>query len=178
MNTILKIRSALSYKKFVGGIVLLLLYSCGGMKYGFKGMSIPPEAKTVSVAYFKNNAAMTSPVESQKFTEKLRDMVSAQTNLALTTQNGDLQFEGFISGYSVTPVAIQSTDQAAANRLTITVNVKYTNKFEAVKNFDQIFTRFADYPASKNLPEVENGLLEEINRQLTEDVFNKAFNNW
>jgi hypothetical protein len=93
-------------------------------------------------------------------------------------QNGDLQLEGAITDYNISPVAIQSTDQAALNRLTITVNVKYTNKFDATKNFEQAFTRFADYKTSSSLSTEEDKLLIEINRQLTEDIFNKAFNNW
>lgn len=165
-------------RKFIGIILVavVLLSSC--VHYGFKGITIPPEAKTISVGFFQNQAALANPSEAQKFTEKLRDMVSSQTSLALTKQNGDLQFEGVIADYSVTPVSIQSTDAAALNRLTITVNVKYSNKFDATKNFEQSFSRFSDYKSSQTLSSVESGLMEEINRQLTEDVFNRAFNNW
>jgi hypothetical protein len=104
-------------------------------------------------------------------------MVSQQTNLALTRQNGDLQFEGFLSDYNVSPVALQ-TDQATANRLTITVEVKYTNKFEPAKSFEQSFTRFADFKGDESISAKEPELVAEIFRQLTEDIFNKAFNNW
>lgn len=128
--------------------------------------------------YFQNNATMANPVEAQKFTEKLRDMVSSQTNLALTKQNGDLQFEGYIADYTVIPVAIQSTDQAALNRLTVTIHVKYSSKLEPAKNFEQNFSRFYDYPAGKTLTAIEGEALDEINRQITEDVFQRAFNNW
>lgn len=148
------------------------------MKYSLSGATIPSEAKTVSVAFFNNNTTLGGPTISQKFTEKLRDVVSSQTNLALMKQNGDLQFEGSIIDYNVAPVAIQSTDQAALNRLTVTVKVKYSNKFDATKNFEQSFSRFVDFKANENLSSVENDLLTEINRQLTEDIFNKAFNNW
>lgn len=148
------------------------------MKYSLNGATIPIEAKTVSVGFFTNNTTLGSPSISQKFTEKLRDVVSTQTNLALVKQYGDLQFEGVISDYNIAPVAIQSTDQAALNRLTITVNVSYRNKFDATKNFEQAFTRFSDYKATLAISSVEDGLLSEINRQLTEDIFNKAFNNW
>lgn len=146
--------------------------------FSLNGATIPIEAKTVSVAYFPNNTTLASPSISQKFTEKLRDVVSTQTNLALMKQNGDLQFEGSISDYNVSPVAIQSNDQAASNRLTLTVSVKYTNKFDATKNFDQAFTRYADFTASQPISSVEDVLITEINRQLTEDIFNRAFNNW
>lgn len=148
------------------------------VKYSLSGATIPPEAKTISVAFFNNNTTLGGPTISQKFTEKLRDVVSSQTNLALMKQNGDLQFEGSIIDYNVAPVAIQSGDQAALNRLTVTVKVKYSNKFDLTKNFDQSFSRFADFEASKTISAVENELLTEINRQLTEDIFNKAFNNW
>lgn len=155
----------------------MFLTSCS-VNYGFKGISIPPEAKTISVGFFLNSAPMASPAEPQKFTEKMRDMVSSQTNLALSKQNGDLHFEGAITDYAVTPVAVQSTDKAALNRLSITIKVKYTNKFDANKSFEQGFQRFYDYPSSKTLSAIESEALDEINRQIAEDVFQKAFNNW
>lgn len=148
------------------------------MKYSLNGATIPIEAKTVSVSFFTNNTTLGSPSISQKFTEKLRDVVSTQTNLSLMKQNGDLQFEGAITDYNVAPVSIQSNDQAANNRLTVTVSVKYINKFDETKNFEQNFTRFSDFPASSSISSQEDALLTEINRQLTEDIFNKAFNNW
>jgi Lipopolysaccharide-assembly len=161
------------------GITLLVIGLLGcKAKYSLSGATIPIEAKTVSVAFFANNTTLGSPSISQNFTEKLRDVVSGQTNLALMKNNGDLQFEGNITDYNIAPVAIQSTDQAAYNRLTITVSVKYFNKFDATKNFEQLFSRFADYKANEPLSSKESELLVEINRQLTEDIFNRAFNNW
>ena len=159
-------------------ICFTLVFANCKIKYSLNCATIPPEAKTISVAFFANNTTLGSPSISQKFTEKLRDMVSTQTSLALMKQNGDLQFEGAITDYNIAPVAIQSSDQAALNRLTMTVNVKYSNKFDATKNFEQAFTRFADYKSSSSLTAEEDRLLLEINRQLTEDIFNKAFNNW
>lgn len=159
-------------------ICFTVLFSGCKVKYSLSGATIPPEAKTISVSYFPNNTTLGGPSISQLFTEKLRDMVSSQTNLALMKQNGDLQFEGSIIDYNVAPVAIQSGDQAALNRLTVTVKVKYSNKFDISKNFEQSFSRFSDFEASKTISSVEAQLLSEINRQLTEDIFNKAFNNW
>src|SRR5688572_11743132 len=98
-------------------------------RVSLSGATIPPEAKTISVAFFTNNTSLGAPSLSQRFTEKLRDVVSQQTPLSLVRQKGDLQFEGYISDYNVAPIAVQSNDQAAQNRMTITVNVKYTNTF-------------------------------------------------
>jgi len=163
---------------FAAAVTIALLSNACKPHVSLSGASIPVEAKTISVAFFANNSSLGPPNLSQRFTEKLRDVVSQQTNLALMKANGDLQFEGYISDYQVSPLAIQSTDQASMNRLTISVYVKYSNKFEAAKNFEQTFTRFADFKASENLSARETELVQEINRQLTEDIFNKAFNNW
>ncbi len=154
----------------------IALSSCK-TKVSLSGATIPPEAKTISVGFFTNNTSLGAPSLSQRFTEKLRDVVSQQTGLTLIKQNGDLQFEGYIADYNVSPIAI-SADQAAQNRMTITVSVKYTNKFEESKNFEQSFTRFVDVASDKNISSVEPELVTEIYRQLTEDIFNKAFNNW
>ncbi len=159
-------------------ICFLVGVSSCKIKYSLSGASIPAEAQTVSVAFFTNNTTLGAPSLSQRFTEKLRDVVSSQTRLGLVRQNGDLQFEGSIMDYNISPVAIQSTDLASTNRLTITVSVKYSNKFDASKNFEQNFTRFADYKSTESINSKEAELVTEIYRQLTEDIFNKAFNNW
>jgi hypothetical protein len=156
--------------------MVLGLFACRP-HVSLSGASIPPEAKTISVGFFTNNTSLGAPSLSQRFTERLRDMVSQQTSLALMKQGGDLQFEGYIADYNVAPVAIQS-DQASKNRLTISVNVVYFNKFEPGKNFEQVFTRFADFDSNENIATVEPALVQEIYRQLTEDIFNRAFNNW
>jgi len=159
---------------FIG---LIALSGCK-VKYSLNGATIPIEAKTISVSFFANQTTLGSPSISQKFTEKLRDVVSTQTNLSLMKQNGDLKFDGSITDYNVAPISIQSNDQAATNRLTITVSVKYSNKFDESKSFEQNFSRFSDFPANTAISAQEDALLTEINRQLTEDIFNKAFNNW
>lgn len=154
-----------------------ILFSCK-VKMSLSGATIPHEAKTVSVEYFGNQSSIAGPQVPQKFTEKLRDVLQSQTNLSLVAKNGDLQFSGYIADYVVSPVAIQGTDNAAQNRLTISVYVKYINPYDPSKSFEQTFTRYMDYDGTKNIAEVENSLLNEIFRQLTEDIFNRAFNNW
>lgn len=166
------LRSLITYFLF-----FTLIFSSCKTKVSLSGATIPPEAKTVSVGFFTNNTSLGAPSLSQRFTEKLRDVVSQQTSLALIKQNGDLQFEGYIADYNVSPIAI-SADQASQNRMTISVNVKYTNKFEESKNFEQTFTRYKDVASSVNISSAEPDLVQEIYRQLTEDIFNRAFNNW
>jgi hypothetical protein len=161
-----------------------LLVSCG--IYSFTGASIPSEAKTVSVQYFNNKAATVQPSLSQVFTERLKDMFLEQTNLTLSENEGDLAFSGHISKYQIKPMAIKANETAGKNRLTIAIKVTYNNSFDAEKNFESTFSRYRDYESSLNLSNkypdtdetVEDYLIEEITKELTEDVFNKAFVNW
>lgn len=156
--------------------VIILLSGCG--IYSFTGASIPPGAKTVSIKYFPNNADLVEPTLSQTFTDALRDKFASQTNLDVISENGDLQFEGAITNYEVTPVAITGDQTAALNRLTIAVKVKYTNTLDEAADFESSFSRYEDYPSEKDLTEVQQGLIDEINEMLVEDIFNKAVVNW
>ncbi len=116
---------------------------------------------------------------SQAFTEALKDKFQSQTNLQLISRGGDLTFEGSITGYSISPISIQSgTDVAAQTRLTITVSVKFTNQKNEKQNFEASFSRFSDFESSKSLATEEPRLIKEINDQLVQDIFNKAVVNW
>ena len=148
------------------------------MSYSFTGASIPAQAKTISVEYFSNQAPIVVATLSQTFTDGLRDKFASQTSLDVINRNGDLAIEGAITGYSTQPVAIQGNEQAAMNRLTITVKVKFTNKFDEKQDFEQTFSRFSDYSSGQNLVTVQEGLIEEISQGLIEDIFNKSVVNW
>ena len=146
--------------------------------YSFTGASIPPEAKTVSVTLFPNQADLVQPILSQTFTEALRDRFVAQTSLVLLPRNGDLAFEGEITGYGTEPVAITGSQQAALIRLKITVNVRFSNKFDPKADFESKFTRYEDYSSALNLVSVEAELIDKITKDLVDEIFNKAVVNW
>jgi hypothetical protein len=174
-----RIKTSTAYFLLAFAFVFFCSFSaCRHIHYSLSGASIPPEAKTVSVQYFQNNASLAPPTLSQKFTEALKDKLSSQTRLALVSKGGDLSFEGSVTGYTTGPVAIQSTDQAALNRITITVNVKYVCVFDEKKSFEQTFSRYADYNSSQSLASVEDQLTSDINDQLVQDIFNRALNDW
>jgi len=155
-----------------------MLFSAGCGVYSFTGASIPPEAKTVSVQYFPNRAQLIEPTLSPYFTDALRDIFVNQTTLKMVDRNGDLALEGEIVDYSTSPVAIQGDQTAALNRLSITVNVRFVNKFEPEKDFEQKFTQFKDYSSDTDLSAVKDDLISEITEMITTDIFNKAVVNW
>jgi len=157
--------------------ILILSNSCK-VKYSFTGGSVDPKVKTISIQYFPNNAPIVVAILSQAFTQALRDRFSSQTKLTIVNNNGDMNIEGSITGYSVQPQAIQGNQTAALNRLTITVNVKFTNKIDEKQNFEQAFSRYEDYPSSKNLSSVQDVLIQDINTTLIDDIYNKTVVNW
>jgi hypothetical protein len=155
-----------------------VLLGCG-VQFSMTGGSVNPNAKTVYVATFPNNASLVNPGLSQEFTTGLKDRIQNQTPLTIIDlKNADYVFDGAITNYSVTPIAIQGNDQAAMNRLTISVRISFKNKFDENLNFDQTFSRYSDYASSLNFTSIESGLMQEIVSALTEDIFNKAFVNW
>ena len=167
-------------KKACSLVVLLscCLFFSGCGIYSFSGASIPAEAKTVSVQYFPNNAQLVNPLLSNTLTNALNDMFVNQTTLQSVSQNGDLALEGEITGYVTSPIAITGNQIAAMNRLTITVNVRFTNKYEESKNFEQKFSQYQDYPSGQDLSAVQDVLVEQIVEDLCQDIFNKAVVNW
>lgn len=155
----------------------LLVASCTG-GYSFTGASIPPGARTISVATFPNYAATVNPQLSQKLTDELMQMFSSQTPLTVSTDDGDLQVSGEITGYDTRASALSSSDEVSMNRLTITIRVRFVNEVDPEADFEQTFSRFRDYAASQDFSSVEAGLVEEIVSELCEDIFNKAVVNW
>jgi hypothetical protein len=153
-----------------------LVVSCG--VYSFTGASIPTEAKTISVQHISNKAAIVQPSLSQVITDGLIDAFAGQTNLEITENEGDLSFSGYITKYQIKPMAIKANETASQNRLTIAIKIKYNNSFDDKQNFESTFSRYRDYASSENIVDVEDGLIEEISKELIEDVFNKAFVNW
>lgn len=155
-------------------LITVMLTGC----YSFTGGSITPGMKTVSVPLFENNAPLVVPTLSQAFTETLKDRIRTQSPLSFVRVDGQANFMGRITGYDIRPVAMQGNESGIAGqtRLTITVQVKYNNAIKPDENFDQSFSRFKDFRGS--LSTQEQQLIKDINLQLAEDIYNRAFANW
>ena len=149
------------------------------VKYSLSGASIPPDAKTFSVAYFPNNAAMVTPTLSATLTDALVDKFSRSTRLLQVPEGGDFAFEGEIVGYTSTTASVSSNDYALQNRLTVTIRVRFTNVVDEKASFNnRTFSAYADYDSTKLLTEVEGELITQIVDQLVNDIFQAAASNW
>lgn len=156
--------------------VFLIVNGCG--VYSFTGASIHPDAETFSVKYFTVNAPLADPNYGQTLSESLKDLLLSQTRLDLQKKDGDIRYEGYVKNYLVTTSAAQGDETASLNRLTISVNVKYTNTLDEEQNFESSFSRFADFESSSDFASVEQSLIEDINDQLIQDIFDKSLGNW
>ncbi len=152
--------------------------------YSFTGASISPDVRTISIQTFYNNAPLGPSNMSVLFTESIRDYFQQNTSLDLVDSNGDLQFDGFITNYTITPVAATASGQnngidvSALSRITITVSASYINVKDPTFDFDQNFSFFKDYDNTIDLSSNEEAFVEEIFDQIILDIFNASVANW
>ena len=166
-------------KKLSYLIALLLLLTFNSCSvYNFTGTG-KIDAKTFQVNYFLNNAALVEPGIDRTFTLELQDLIQNQTNLNLVSTGGDLVYEGEITDYRNSPMTATADQRALQNRLTITVNVRFTNKNKESDDFEKPFTFFYDYsgdqlPVGPQLAEA----LDVIFERITQDIFNASLAKW
>ena len=154
---------------------LLTASGCG--VYSFTGASI--QGKTVNIRVLQNRARNLVPSLAASLTDRIRSRILSQTGLApVNTETADYDLSGAITAYEVTVTGVQNQQQAAQNRLTITLQISFKNRIDEKASFEQSFTRFADFAASQTIQAVEAQLIESIGGELADDIFNKAFVNW
>lgn len=157
-------------------ILAITVNSCG--TYSFTGIQ-KIDAKTFQVNYFQNNAELVEPGIERTFTIKLQEIIQNQTNLNLTNSNGDLLYEGEIVEYRITPMQATAAQTAAQSRLSISVNVRFSNKNKEVDNFEKRFSFYYDYDGSTQL--VGSKLTEALDvifERITQDIFNESLAKW
>jgi hypothetical protein len=115
---------------------------------------------------------------SLSINEKLKEYFQRNSTLKITSQNPDLQIEGTIVGYDLTPQAPTSDDKAGLNRLTLRVQFQLTNRLDESKNFDQEFSFYQDFPQNQTLSQVEKTLIPKLTDQIILDLFNKIAGDW
>ncbi len=162
--------------KIITILTLFLLVSCN-VKYNFTGTG-KINAKTFQVNYFQNNAEIVEVGIERTFTQKLQNTIQNQTNLDLVTSGGDLLYEGEIVEYRITPMASNANQQSSQNRMTITINVRYSSKNSEDDNFEKRFSFFHDYDANLLPSAVLNEALEIIYERITQDIFNESLAKW
>jgi hypothetical protein len=157
-------------------LIVVLLSACG--IYTFSGVKIPDDVKSISIAYFPNQAPQTAPTLSQVFTEKLRDKFQNETRLFLKPEEGDYQVSGSIVDYRIEPVGVSGDTEATENRLTITSKVEFKCPKHPDLDFNKNFSNFVNFDASRSLETVETQLINEVTDMMVQDIFNAIALMW
>ena len=159
-------------------LLLIILTSCT-ISYKFNGAAIDYNTtKTISVAEFPIRAALVYPPLGPAFNEALKDIYTRQTRLSMVKTGGDLQVEGEITGYDLSPQAVTEDAYASQTRLTISVKVRYTNTKNPNLNVDQTFRAYRDFSSSQMLTQFQDELISQIVDELAELIFNATVGSW
>ncbi|HMJ68447.1 MAG TPA: LptE family protein [Cyclobacteriaceae bacterium] len=158
---------------------LPLLQSC----YSLSGIST--DAASIQVEPFFNNTDLGPANLGPNFTNRLKDYYQRNSSLRVVPESGELQIEGMITDYRLTPVAPVSSgntlqpDAAAFTRLTISVRANYVDNKSPGNSFkDKSFSFYADFPNSQDLISVQESLERKIFDQILLDIFNATVATW
>ncbi|MBQ9591238.1 MAG: LptE family protein [Paludibacteraceae bacterium] len=164
---------------FLPLIPLLILATACTVSYQFNGASIDyTRTRTLTVRSFTNQATLVYPQLAPMFNETLRDLYSRQTRLTQVNDNGDLTVEGEITDYAIAPMSVGSDGISTETRLTVTVNVRFTNKANPEKDFERKFSAYQNFSNTQTLNQVQEELCQTIVNEITETIFNQTVADW
>lgn len=177
-----KLKIILVFSCFFLVIISCSFIGCsGGYKLNDVSTQLPDSVKTFRLQTFVNNAPYQNPQLTPALSERLRQKISGQTKLtAVQNDNAHWDISGKITDYSVTTTGVTSTNgqsQASINRLTVTVHVTINKQIEnRVEEFD--VSRSFDFAANLSLQAAESTLLDQMVKNLSDEIFNHIFSNW
>ena len=158
--------------------MVCILSGCS-VSYKFNGANINYQTThSISVADFPNNAPMVNPTLSTSLTESLRDLYQRQTRLQILRKGGDLEIEGSIVGYDLTQGAISVDSYASESKLTIRVQVHFTNNVNPEDSFDKTYSAYQTFDAAKLLSDVQDELCATIVKEIAENIYNDTVAKW
>lgn len=168
----------MKFLKLISILLLAITINSCSVSYNMTGAK-PIDAKTFQVNYFQNNADLIEPGIERTFTLRLQELIQNQTNLNLTNSSGDLLYEGEIVDYRITPMQATASQTAAQSRLSISVNVRFSNKNKEADNFEKRFSFYYDYDGATQLVGSKlTEALDEIFERITQDIFNESLAKW
>ena len=178
MKTIrFNLRTALHHSMLLTAVALLLP-SCV-ISYKFNGASIDySTTKTISIADFPNVASLVYAPLSNHLSDGIRDLFQRQTRLEQVRRGGNLEIEGEIIGYALTPMAVSADSYASETKLTITVKVRFTNNVAPEESFEKTYTAYQTFDASQMLTDVQDELCNTMVAEIADQIYNDTVAKW
>jgi hypothetical protein len=164
--------------KGVAALMTVLLVSCT-ISYKFNGASINYDIiKTISIENFPNRALYQwGPMEAM-FNNALSDIYANQTKLQQVNRNGDLLLSGEITAYDQVNKSISSDGYSSMMQLKMTVKVKFENAKNPTEDFERQFSASREFDASQQLNDVQDELVNQMIKEIVEQIFNATVANW
>lgn len=168
------------FKRIFSIILMSIMIQACSISYKFNGAALDYDVyKTIAISQFPIRAALVYPPLQQTFENQLNDMITRQTRLQVVDSNNtDLRLEGEITGYNLSPQAVNEDAYASQTRLTITVRVKYIDNRNEAQNIDQTFSAYRDFSSNELLTDVQDELCTQISKELADLIFNATIGNW
>ncbi len=162
----------------VCGLLFTLLLTACSVSYKFTGTSINYDLiKTIQIDNVANRAPYGwAPMESM-FNNKLQDLFANQTRLKLVKRNGDMHIAGEIIGYDQFNKSISADGMSSQVQLKMTVNIRFTNS-KMNQSWERQFSATTQYDANQQLMAVQEELVTEMVRDLTDQIFNATVADW
>ncbi len=168
------------YVKTVPTVMMLVLITACSVSYKFNGASIDySKTKTIEIATFPIRSSYVWGPMASIFNNQLKDIYANNTKLIQVKRNGDLKLSGEIIQYSQRNKSVTSEGRSAQTELSMTVNVRFINNKNHKEDFEEKrFTATATYENTQSLNAVQEELVTQMSKELTEQIFNATVANW
>ena len=168
--------------KHLGTMMMMaVMMTACSISYQFNGSSIDyTKVSTISFETFPNRSAgfVWGPMESM-FNTALQDIYMQQTRLQQVKRDGDLQLSGEITNYDAYNKGVGADGYSTMAELRMTVRVNFVNKSNTQENFEsRQFSSSREYDASQQLSAVQDDLVNQMVKDIVDQIFNATVANW
>ena len=163
----------------INALLMVTICTACTVSYKFNGASIDYEkTKTIQIDNFPlRSAYVWAPMQSI-FQNRITELYSTQTKLRLVKKNGDLQLAGEITGFDQFNKGISSDGYSSQVQLKMTVNVRFVNNNNHNEDFEKQFSATTEYDSSQQLTAVQEDLVTQMVKDITDQIFNTTVANW
>lgn len=177
MNTD-KTKATIILKAVAACLAVMLLAACS-VSYKFNGASIDySKTKTIQIADFPIRSSYVWGPMASIFNNNLKDQYANNTRLIQVKRNGDMKIEGEITQYNQRNKAVTSEGSSAQTELSMTVTVRFTNNANRKEDFERQFSATATYENTQTLSSVQEELVTQMVKNITDQIFNATVANW
>ena len=162
-------------------LCLIMLTACTAcsVSYKFNGASIDyTKTKTIQINDFPIRSAYVWGPMANIFNNQLKDQFANHTKLIQVKRNGDLRLDGEITRYEQRNKSVSAEGYSAQTELSITVNVRFTNNVNHSEDFERQFSASTTYETTQSLNSVQEELVTQMVKDITDQIFNATVANW